>query len=87
MVMGELSKNGESLPLRRREELSPVKGDRVQLQQVMLNSFLTPFEAMTSADVPERKLKITTDSASQMGAVAVADSDRASTNHQNIFEL
>ena len=75
VVRGELSKNGVSVHLRTAEGLSPVKGDRVQLQQVMLNLILNSIEAMTSADVSERKLEITTESRHTDGLlVAVADS-------------
>ena len=51
LVRGELSKNGVSVHVRTAEGLSPVKGDRVQLQQVMLNLILNSIEAMTGADV------------------------------------
>ncbi len=75
LVRGELSKNGVSVHLRTAEGLSPVKGDRVQLQQVMLNLILNSIEAMTGADVSERKLEITTESRHTDGLlVAVADS-------------
>jgi PAS domain S-box-containing protein len=75
LVREELSKNGVSVHVRTAEGLSPVKGDRVQLQQVMLNLILNSIEAMTSADASERKLEITTESRQTDGlVVAVADS-------------
>jgi C4-dicarboxylate-specific signal transduction histidine kinase len=89
VVRGELSKNGVSVHLRTAEGLSPVKGDRVQLQQVMLNLILNSIEAMTSADVSERKLEITTESRQTDGLlVAVADSGPgvAANDLERIFE-
>ena len=89
VVRGELSKNGVSVHVRTAEGLSPVKGDRVQLQQVMLNLILNSIEAMTSADVSERKLEITTESRHTDGLlVAVADSGPgvAANDLERIFE-
>ena len=75
VVRGELSKNAVSVHVRLGKGLSPVKGDRVQLQQVMLNLILNSIEAMTSAGVSERKLEISTESRHTDGLlVAVADS-------------
>ena len=89
LVRGELSKNGVSVHVRTAEGLSPVKGDRVQLQQVMLNLILNSIEAMTGADVSERKLEITTESRHTDGLlVAVADSGPgvAANDLERIFE-
>ncbi|MGY2909008.1 PAS domain S-box-containing protein [Bradyrhizobium sp. URHC0002] len=89
LVRGELSKNGVSVHVRTAEGLSPIKGDRVQLQQVMLNLILNSIEAMTSADVSERKLEITTESRRTDGLlVAIADSGPgvAANDLERIFE-
>ena len=89
VVRGELSKNGVSVHVRTGKGLSPVKGDRVQLQQVMLNLILNSIEAMTSADVSERKLEITTKSRHTDGLlVAVANSGPgvAANDLERIFE-
>jgi PAS domain S-box-containing protein len=89
LLGGELSKNGVSVHVRTAEGLSPVKGDRVQLQQVMLNLILNSIEAMTSVEVPERKLEITTESRHTDGPlVAVADSGPgvAANDLERIFE-
>ena len=48
LVRGELSKYRVSVQTQLAEGLSPVHGDRVQLQQVMLNPILNAIEAMTS---------------------------------------
>ncbi|MDY0885314.1 AAA family ATPase [Dongia soli] len=89
LVRGELSKNGVSVHVRTAEGLSPVKGDRVQLQQVMLNLILNSIEAMTSADVSERKVEITTESHHTDGLlVAIADSGPgvAANDLERVFE-
>jgi PAS domain S-box-containing protein len=88
LVRGELSKNGVSVHVRIAEGLSPVKGDRVQLQQVMLNLILNSIEAMTSAEVSERKLEIATERHTDGLLVAVADSGQgvAANDLERIFE-
>jgi signal transduction histidine kinase len=42
------------------DDLSPVSGDRVQLQQVVLNLLMNGIEAMNSVDEQARELTITT---------------------------
>jgi signal transduction histidine kinase len=42
------------------DDLSPISGDRVQLQQVMLNLVMNAIEAMSSVDERSRELVITT---------------------------
>jgi signal transduction histidine kinase len=42
------------------DDLSPVSGDRVQLQQVVLNLLMNGIEAMSSVDERARELMITT---------------------------
>lgn len=75
LLRGELSKSGVSVRVHTADGLSPVRGDRVQLQQVMLNLILNSIEAMTSVDVSERKLEITTEPRhAGWPLVAVADS-------------
>ena len=46
LVRGELSKNGVTVHTQLAQGLPPVRGDRVQLQQVMLNLILNAIEAM-----------------------------------------
>jgi C4-dicarboxylate-specific signal transduction histidine kinase len=75
LVRGAISKNGVSLETRLTEGLLPVPGDRVQLQQVLLNLILNAVEAMESVEAGARELSIST---AQNGAnsvvVAVRDS-------------
>ena len=71
----EVVEKGVSLRIRLAEGLSPVQGDRVQLQQVVLNLILNAVEAMRSVDGAPRELSISTE---RRGAdevlVAVRDS-------------
>jgi PAS domain S-box-containing protein len=75
LLRGELSKNRVSVSTRFAEGLSLVHGDRVQLQQVMLNLVLNAIEAMASIDGEVRELVISTESSPSEGLlVAVGDS-------------
>jgi C4-dicarboxylate-specific signal transduction histidine kinase len=70
-----ISKNEVTAQTRLREGLFPVQGDRVQLQQVVLNLILNAVEAMRSVEAGERELLITTERSQTDGAlVAVKDS-------------
>jgi len=54
--------------------LFPVEGDRVQLQQVLLNLVLNAAEAMRSVEVGVRELLISTEQDQAGALVAVRDS-------------
>jgi PAS domain S-box-containing protein len=75
LVRGESSKNRVSVQTQLAEGLSPIHGDRVQLQQVMLNLILNAMEAMIGVDDEVRELVISTEASSSEGLlVAVGDS-------------
>jgi hypothetical protein len=75
LVRGELSKNRVSISTRFTEGVPQVHGDRVQLQQVMLNLVLNAIEAMASSDDGVRELVISTELNPSEGlVVAVGDS-------------
>ena len=75
LVRGELLKYRVSVQTQLAEGLSPVRGDRVQLQQVMLNLILNAIEAMTSVDDEARELVVSTESSPAEGLfVDVGDS-------------
>jgi len=58
------------------EELFPIHGDRVQLQQVVLNLLLNAVEAMGSVEAAPRELLISTRQDQTGALVAVRDSGR-----------
>jgi PAS domain S-box-containing protein len=57
----EVVEKGVTTRLRLWEGLSPVQGDRVQLQQVVLNLILNAVEAMRAVDDARRELSISTE--------------------------
>src|SRR5262249_21472006 len=67
-------RNGVSVQTRFSDGLSPVHGDRVQLQQVILNLILNAVEAMGSVEIGARQLSITTQEDDTGVLVAVRDS-------------
>jgi PAS domain S-box-containing protein len=68
-------KNGVSVETRLADGLLPVQGDRVQVQQVVLNLILNAVEAMGSVEAGARELSISTEQTKTGGAlVAVRDS-------------
>ena len=75
LVRGEVSKNRVAVRAHLAEGLPPIHGDRVQLQQVMLNLIVNAIDAMTSVDSEERELVISTESNLSDGLiVTVGDS-------------
>jgi len=75
LTRGEALRNGVSVQMQLAESLPLIQGDRVQLQQVVLNLILNAVEAMGSVDDARRELSIGT---GRRGAaeimVAVSDS-------------
>jgi PAS domain S-box-containing protein len=70
-----ISKNRVSVQTRLAERLFPVEGDRVQLQQVILNLVLNAVEAMSSVEAGPRELLISTEQTHGNGVlVTVRDS-------------
>ena len=63
IVLGRsaIIKNGVSVQTRLSEGLFPIHGDRVQLQQVVLNLLLNAVEAMGSSEAGARELLISTE--------------------------
>jgi PAS domain S-box-containing protein len=75
LTRSEMSKNSISLKTRLANDLPPLDGDRVQLQQVLLNLVVNAVEALSSGDAGARELVITTsENGSEQVRVAVADS-------------
>jgi hypothetical protein len=61
LARSEVVENGVTVRIRLAEALSPVQGDRVQVQQVILNLILNAVEAMRSVDDTPRELSISTE--------------------------
>ena len=59
LARSEVHGNGVALHTRLAERLAPVRGDRVQLQQVILNLMINAIEAMSAAGAAPRELSIT----------------------------
>jgi signal transduction histidine kinase len=68
------NQNGVSVQTRLAEGLFSVDGDRVQLQQVLLNLILNAAEAMSSVEEGARELLISTEQDQAGALVAVRDS-------------
>ena len=74
LTRAEAANNGVLVRTRLAESLPPVQGDRVQLQQVLLNLIINAIEAMRDAGEDERELLISTRSEPDDVSVEVRDS-------------
>jgi C4-dicarboxylate-specific signal transduction histidine kinase len=74
LTRGEAAKNGASVQTALGKGLPPIKGDRVQLQQVILNLIVNAVQAMGTVEQGPRELFITTAQA-EPNAVLVAVKD------------
>ena len=89
LTQGELVKNGVCLHREFAARLPPVRADRVQLQQVVLNLISNAVEAMSGLPAGERELRISTDLVEDQGIlVAVRDSGPGldAANLNRVFE-
>ncbi len=89
MVRSEIAKNGVSVSARLMDGVVPVRGDRVQLQQVLVNLILNAVEAMSSIEDGPRELSIRTEQSQTDGIlVAVRDSGPGidAVNLERVFE-
>jgi PAS domain S-box-containing protein len=89
MVQSAITKSGISCSTRLMDGLVPVQGDRVQLQQVLVNLILNAVEAMSSIEDGARELSIRTEQ-SQTGGILVAVHDSGPgvdpVNLERVFE-
>jgi len=88
MVQGAAIKSGIAVNTQLIDGPVPVQGDRVQLQQVVLNLILNAVEAMGSVETGARELLISTQQGSTGVLVAVRDSGPGidSGNFERVFE-
>ncbi|MEA3118826.1 MAG: hypothetical protein QOI13_2096, partial [Paraburkholderia sp.] len=73
LTCGEAAKYGIAVQTVLDERLPTVRGDRVQLQQVMLNLIVNAIEAMSATNEGARVLLVTTTTASKGVSIAVSD--------------
>ncbi|MGO4330988.1 ATP-binding protein [Cupriavidus sp. 2TAF22] len=89
LTRGEAMKHNVSVQMELAEDLPLVQGDRVQLQQAMLNLIVNAIEAMSTVDDGPRELTIST-SKDEPSAVLVAVRDSgpgvAAENIAHLFE-
>ncbi|MEN3377826.1 MAG: hypothetical protein V7604_3181 [Hyphomicrobiales bacterium] len=74
LTRSEAVKNGVSVRTELAGSLPAVEGDRIQLQQVILNLALNGIEAMRGIDAGARELRITTEEDANGVIIAVRDS-------------
>jgi PAS domain S-box-containing protein len=88
MVRSAIAKNRINVSTNFMDGLLPVQGDRVQLQQVVLNLALNAVEAMSSVEVGPRELSISTKQDHTGALVAVRDSGPGidSTQLERVFQ-
>jgi C4-dicarboxylate-specific signal transduction histidine kinase len=89
LARNAINRHGVSVQVRFTERLVPVQGDRVQLQQVVMNLILKAVEAMDAVEVEARDLSISTEQTRTNGVlVAVCDSGQGiePDNLERVFE-
>jgi PAS domain S-box-containing protein len=89
LTRGEAEKHGVAVRMRLADELPLVEGDRVQLQQVMLNLVVNAIEATSSVDQGARELTVSTgedDSGSVLVAVLDTGPGIAPPHIERLFE-
>src|SRR5262249_53558126 len=74
LAQSVINRNGVSVQLQVVADMLPVLGDRVQLQQVLLNLILNAAEAMEAVEEGARKLVISVEQDQAGVLVAVRDS-------------
>jgi len=74
LTRGEIVKNNISVETQLAENLPPIQGDRVQLQQVLLNLIINAVEAMCGGHDGSRELLISTGEYANGVLVTVRDS-------------
>jgi signal transduction histidine kinase len=88
LARSAITRNGVSVQTRLADGLLPIQGDRVQLQQVVLNLTLNAVEAMGSVEAGTRELLISTEQHHAGVVVAVRDSGPGidPTHLERVFE-
>ena len=84
LARSAIAENGVSVQTRLTEGLAPVEGDRVQLQQVVLNLILNAVEAMSAVDEGARELLISTGPSRTNGVLAAVRDSGPGINPEHI---
>jgi PAS domain S-box-containing protein len=71
LAQGRITENGISVQSSFASEMAPVHGDRIQVQQVVLNLILNAIEAMSPVEAADRVLSISTEKTRANGALVV----------------
>ncbi len=85
LARGELIARGVDVTTQLASDLPPVRGDRVQLQQVLLNIIFNACEAMIANDLADRKLTIAT-APNGLGTAQISVIDRGSGIPANMLD-
>ena len=88
LARSEMSKNGVSLQMRLAESLPLIQGDRIQIQQVILNLTINAVEAISQMGEGPRELLLSTEAEQGRVLVAIRDSGPglAQANPERVFE-
>jgi PAS domain S-box-containing protein len=84
LARSAIAKNGVAVQTRLAVGLSPVKGDRIQLQQVILNLVLNAVEAMGSVEAGPRELLISTEQTQGDGVLVTVRDCGPGINQENL---
>jgi PAS domain S-box-containing protein len=87
LTHGEAVKNGVSVQTQLAESLPPVHGDRVQLQQVILNLIVNAVEAMSGVNQASRELRISTGKDATGGVVVAVQDSGPGLNRESFDHL
>ncbi|HYY29645.1 MAG TPA: AAA family ATPase [Chthoniobacterales bacterium] len=68
MVRGEVGRNRISLQTQLANDLPPISGDKIQLQQVILNLLINSIEALSGVDEGPRDLSVSTEKFTEIPA-------------------
>jgi signal transduction histidine kinase len=89
LARGELSRNRVLLQTRLANDLPPIMGDRIQLQQVILNLIINAIEAMSGVTERPRELLVSSEKMTmpkESVLVSVADSG-SGLNRKNLEQI
>jgi len=89
LTRGEMTNSGVLVQTRMADDLPGISGDRVQLQQVILNLIMNAIEAMSEVNEGSRELLISTSKAEDDGVLITVNDSGAGlpkVNPERIFE-